>query len=116
MCCATKQRFSLNDLLKFILRNRKMTGVFHDWALTRIATELWLQAKRGFLHTIIENDEITGMVIAVPDGEYLRIDQILCTTRTAFKTLRGLCRKVYPGRPLLYSTFGVLKTIPAKKV
>lgn len=110
-------QFTLRDIFKFVYRHRRGTAMV-DWPMWKVYALLECHFKRGQLHITANNSAISGMVIAVPELEHIRIEQIICASTDAFKVLRAACRHRYPGKDLVYFRHKTQKAgrWPARKV
>jgi hypothetical protein len=103
----------LGDLLKFVIRYRG-TRAFIDCSYGEILYKIQQAAHRDNLHTVVENGKITGMIIAYTNTDNtLEIEQLVCSTKSAFKVLRHGCRHIYADMDLCFMRNGKRKRLAA---
>ena len=106
----------LGDLLKFIIRYRGHRA-FKDCSYGEILYKIQQAAQRDSLHTVVEDGKITGMIIAYTNVDNtLEIEQLVCSTKSAFKVLRHGCRHIYADMDLVYFRGGHRRKLSAKLI
>jgi hypothetical protein len=94
---------STHDVLEFILRHRKASGCFRDWPRIAVEVSLLAAAQARALYITRECGAITGMIIAyIVDDNSFQVDQLLCTTKQAFKDFRAMGQKLFGQKRCVY--------------